>query len=104
MARTTLFGIQSFDPHCLILDLRGLTYRWGNSLLGVFQDVAQLKDAGIEPDEPPFPVMVVTSERCKHAFLSLVTPCGRPPPDWHFDDIESAIDHVVVKVDEWFAY
>lgn len=104
IATMALHGVHAFDADCLILDFRGLIYRWGNTLLKVFQDIAQFKDADAEPDEPPFPVVVVTSEKCRDAFLSLVTPMGRPTPEWHFDDMDRAVDFGLKKVEEWFAY
>lgn len=104
MAVMALYGIHAFDADCLILDLRGLTYRWGNTVLKVFQDVAQFKDSDAEPNEPPFPIVTVTSDKCREAFLSLVTPSGQPAPEWHFDDMNRAIEYGLKKVEEWFAY
>ncbi|WP_140637511.1 hypothetical protein [Methylibium rhizosphaerae] len=104
MASMALHGIHALDADGLILDLRGLAYRWGNTLLKVFQDVSQFKDAGAEPNEPRFPVAVVTSEKCRSAFLSLVTPTDQAPPEWHFDDMDQAIECSLKKVEEWFAY
>ncbi len=101
IATATLHGLHAFDADCLILDFRGLSYRWGNTLLKVLQDVSQFKDAEAGPDEPPFPIAVVTSEKCREAFLSLVTPMGRPTPGWHFDDIDAAIQYGVKKANEW---
>lgn len=104
LATMALYGIQAFDADCLIIDFRGLTYRWGNTLLKVFQDIAQFKDSGAEQNEPPFPVVIVTSDKCRDAILSLVTPTGQPTPEWHFDDMDLAIDYSLKKVEEWFAY
>lgn len=104
IATSTLLGLKAFDADCAILDFRAMTYRWGNSLLQVFLDVAQFRDAGCEPGEPPFPVLAVTSERSRAAFLSLVTPTGQPAPDWHFDDIDEAVAHGVRKAREWLDF
>lgn len=104
IASASLHGVNAFDAHCLILDLRGLAYRWGNTLLAVFQDVSQFKDGDLEPEEPPFPIVAVTSDRCREGFLSLVTPVGQAAPEWHFEDMDAAIDHALKKVEEWFAY
>lgn len=104
IASASLHGVHAYDADCLILDLRGLSYRWGNTLLKVFQDVAQFKDAEAEPNEPPFPVIVVTSDKCRDAFLSLVTPTGRASPEWHFEDMDAAIHYSLKKVEEWFAF
>jgi hypothetical protein len=94
-------GIHAFDPDCVVLDFRLLAYRWGNSLLRVFGDIAQFKDAGADPGEPAFPVAVVTSALCRPAFLSLVTPLGSDAPPWHFDDVDAAITDAVRRSKEW---
>lgn len=104
IATVALHGIHAFEADCLILDFRDLTYRWGNTLLKVFQDVAQFKDFDAEPNEPSFPVVVVTSEKSREAFLSLVTPAGKANPAWHFGDMDRAIEYSFKKVDEWLAY
>ena len=104
IATAALHGLHAFDADCLILDLRGMTYRWGNTLLQVFQDIAQYKDSGAEADEPRFPVVVVTSERCRAPFLSLVTPAGQQPPEWHFEDMDAAIEYGLQKANEWLEY
>lgn len=104
IATMSLYGIHSLDADGLVLDLRDLTYRWGNTLLKVFQDVSQFKDADAEPNEPSFPMVVVTSEKCRAAFLSLVTPTNQAAPDWHFGDIDQAVEYSIKKIEEWFAY
>jgi hypothetical protein len=104
IASCTLHGLRAFSADCVILDLRDLTYRWGDALLAVFDDIAQFKDAGGDPGCPPFPVAVVTSEKCRDAVLSLVTPRGREPPEWHFEDMDSAIEYGVRKANEWLDF
>jgi hypothetical protein len=104
ISSAALHGVHGFNADCLILDFRRLSYRWGNRLLAVFRDVARFKDAGCEPDEPPFPMVVVTSDRCKDAFLSLVTPVGQPTPEWHFEDMDAAIEYGIKKAEEWLAF
>lgn len=105
IAYETMCGIHAFDPHCVVLDFRKLAYRWGNTLLGVFQDISQFKDAGADPGEPAFPVVVVTSPLCRQAFLSLVTPSdGASPPPWHFDDMDAAITYAVRASKDWLNY
>lgn len=101
IAVQTLYGILAFDPSCVVLDFRLLTYRWGNTLLRVFEDIAQYKDAGNSPDDPRFPVVVVTSRLCRDAFLSLVAPAGAAPPSWHADDLDEAITCAVKAADAW---
>ena len=104
IATSTLTGLKAFDADCVILDFRAMTYRWGNSLLQVFHDVAQFRGEEGEPGAPPFPVLAVTSERSRAGFLSLVTPTGRPAPDWHLEDIDEAIAHGVRRAREWLDF
>lgn len=104
IASSALHGLHVFDADCVILDFRGMSYRWGNTLLKVFQDIAQFKDAENEPGEPAFPVLAVTSARSQAAFLALVTPRGRPAPDWHFDDMDAAISHGTRMASQWLDF
>jgi hypothetical protein len=104
IAVSAVHGLHAFDADCVILDLRDLSYQWGNTLLQVFQDISQFKDCGGEPREPTFPVAVVTSEKCQVAFLSLVTPTGKSAPAWHFDNFDEAIRYATAKIEEWYAF
>lgn len=90
-------GLAAFDPDGFILDFSGLDYRWGNSLLGVFQIVDELMN---EKDEPPFPLFVVTSDKCRDALLSLT---GRveDESDWHFRDLEKALQEARRAARAW---
>jgi len=77
-------------------------YYWPTSPLGqVFEDVAQFEDCGSDPGSPPFPIAVLTSEKCRDAFLSAVTPTGHEAPKWHFEDLDSAIEFCESAVQEW---
>ena len=99
IARSTLTGMAHFEPWGLILDFRELQYSWGNTLLEVFEYVARFERP--DPGEPDFPVVVVTSGKCRNAFISLITPTGQTTPDWHFDTIELAVHHVAKLASEW---
>lgn len=98
IASATLHGLAHFEPWCVILDFRELEYRWGNTLLAAFQQIEQYMPP--EPGEPPFPFVVVTSGKCRDAFLSLVTPTGSPP-DWHFDNFDHALENAVERANHW---
>lgn len=100
VATVALHGLHAFEADCLILDLRGLTYSWGDTLLQVFQEVSELKDRELEPGEPSFPLVLVSSERCRDGLLSLLTPRGGEPPPWHFEEIDAAIEYGLARVDE----
>lgn len=104
IAAQALHGLHALDADCVVLDFRGMTYRWGNTLLQVFQDISQLKDSESEPGKPPFPVLAVTSEKSRAAFLGLVTHSGKTAPPWHFDDIDAAIAYGARKAKEWLAF
>ena len=101
IATMSLQGLSAFDPWCIILDFREMTYHWGNTLLKVFQDISTFMNAENKPDEPAFPILAVTSERSRSGFLSLVTPAGSAEPDWHFNKIHEAIKAGVVAANAW---
>lgn len=104
IAHMTVHGLLAFAPDCIILDLRELEYRWGNTLLRVFQDISGFKDQDKEQDEPYFPVLVVTSQKSRGGFLSLVTPSGAKEPDWHFAKMDDAIKRGITLAQQWLNY
>jgi hypothetical protein len=63
-------ALATYAPSCLLLDFRGLVYRWGNSLLGIFQDVDEFMNDGTGL---PFPVLTVASDKCVEALHSLLS-------------------------------
>ncbi|MCP4218790.1 MAG: hypothetical protein GY765_29430 [bacterium] len=104
IACMAMHGLVAFNPDCIILDFREMEYRWGNSLLKVFQDISQYKDEGKEQDEPCFPVVAVTSDKCRASFLSLVTPMNSQEPSWHFGNMTNAIKYATKAAVEWLDY
>lgn len=100
IAYSTMHGLAAIEPWCLILDFRELDYKWGNTLLLVFDHVSRFMDDAEEPTMR-FPIAVVTSEKCRDAFLSLVTRTGDSPPEWHFNDIELAIEYAIREAIAW---
>jgi len=101
IAAMGLLGASIFDPWAIILDFRNLNYRWGNTLLKVFQDLSRFMDAENQPGEPEFPVIVVTSEKSRGGILSLLTPNGAMEPSWHFNNIEAAIKAAFEAAQQW---
>jgi hypothetical protein len=101
IASMAVLGLSSFDPWCVILDFRDLEYRWGNTLLVVFEYIRALMDSDKEPGEDSFPVIAVTSEKSREGFLSLVTPKGGHKPKWHFDDLGEAVDAAIIAANVW---
>ena len=97
MQAMTLSALAGYSCEAIVVDLQQLDYRWGDALLSVFQDIYQFKN---DPGEPSFPAVVVTSESCRLALLSL---CGVSEVDaaWHFRDREQAIAAAHQKAKEW---
>lgn len=83
-------AVQLSDARGLVLDFRELEYTMGNSMLGVFHAIAELQDRGHLMDLPRAFTMV-TSERCHHSMVSLVTPDRMPVPGWIFSDFDEAL-------------
>lgn len=96
----TLYAIHVFDPSCLIIDFRQLSYQWGNTLLGMFQDISQFKDAGNCPNDPVYPVLIMGSDLCRDGLFSL---CGVKDnqPDWYFEDLDACIETAIKKAEYW---
>ena len=101
IATSTIHGLAAFGAWCVILDFRELSYQWGNTLLSVFDEIARYMqgDPG-DPCDVPFPVVVVTSDKCRNGFLSLVSGTGTEP-DWHFSDIDAAIEFATMAACKW---
>lgn len=100
IATISMLGLQAFNPSCIILDFRELFYRWGDSILDVFGDIHQFKNDKTNPNEPSFPIIVVSSSKSS-GLLSLITEYGENRPDWHFFDMVKAIDYAIEKAEEW---
>lgn len=79
-------GLATYAPSCLLLDFRDLSYEWGNTLLGVFQDVDQFMNDG---EGVPFPVLTVASDRSAPALHSLLGISG--PTPIHQLDLDAAL-------------
>lgn len=94
-------GLIAYDPVCLILDFSQLEYTWGNSLLGVFQDVDTLMNDPEEPEAPAFPVFIVSGPDCHHALLSLTDTRSDTQPDWLFDRLDEAMASSFIKGQQW---
>ena len=100
IATISMLGLQAFNPSCIILDFRELFYHWGDSILDVFGDIHQYKNDATDPNEPPFPILVISSSKST-GLLSLLIPDENNKPDWHFFDINQAITYGIKKAEEW---
>jgi hypothetical protein len=76
------------EPFCLLLDLRPLHYSWGDSILSLFQMISRFMD---EPEAGPFPVVVVTSWRCRAALLSVCGHTEDSAREWHFRTLKEGL-------------
>ncbi|MCI2229130.1 hypothetical protein MC378_08125 [Polaribacter sp. MSW13] len=102
ISKKAICGIIDFNPDVIVLDFRGLTYRWGNSLLRVFDDISMFKDGGNDEGEANFPILVVSSSTCKDGLQSLLTPASSTSvPDYLFEDIDIAIKTAAERGKYW---
>lgn len=99
ISAVTLAGLAAFEGGCLVLDFSNMDYKWGNTLLKVFNDVSQYMN---EPDAPAFPIIVVTSDRSRDAFLSLVGSTEEGAKEWHFQNMAEAIEAAQSAAQHWY--
>lgn len=83
----TMAGLAAYEPCCLILDFQEMSYEFGNSILRVWQEVAEYRDY----DDTAFPVLVVTSDLCHAGISSLFEAFKLKKSPSLFQDIERAI-------------
>lgn len=98
IAAATLFANHYYQPDAIILDLRGLRYRWGNTLMRVFTETRWQEAGDDEEDDLRFPLHVVTSELCRDAILSLM----RSDIEFearHHADMDLAIAATIQQID-----
>lgn len=100
-AKDRLSPVASSYASCIVLDLRELSYRWGNAIARVFEDVWQFRDAGDDSGGEPFPVLVVGSSRSGPGLLPLAGASINEPPDWYFTDLDAAIHDGVRRARAW---
>jgi hypothetical protein len=93
-------GLLAFDPWAIVLDFRELEYRWGNSMLGVFQDISRYMDADREAHAPPYPVVPVVSERSS-GFESMLRPSNERADHPSARDLDAAIETAIRLANEW---
>ena len=101
ISASAVSGIYHFEADCVILDFRRLTYNWGNNMAQVFADISRIKNHGRDLGDPDFPIVVVTSEISRQGVLSLITPSGESPPDWHCESIDAAIHYGIKQYRLW---
>ncbi|MBI3929148.1 MAG: hypothetical protein HY319_26625 [Armatimonadetes bacterium] len=85
MSAVTAAALNRVPADVVVFDFTDLEYRWGNSLLSVFETVG---DADLEL---PIAVSVAAGPGCLPALSSLVTPAGEQTPEWLKDNLEDAV-------------
>lgn len=100
VATTALRGLQVFEPYCVVLDFRALSYQWGNTIYRVFSDIAQWMDSGNGPSDPPFPVLIVGSERSR-GLRSLIASADGALPPTYFEDLDEALEAAIKAAHAW---
>jgi hypothetical protein len=88
MRAIVMAATAAWDSIALVLDLRELDYSWGYALLSVIQAAEQLHHSDTDP---PFPVKIVASDRCRAALLTLLGTTEDDARTWLFDSIDEAI-------------
>lgn len=89
MAAMTQAGLTAFEPLALVLDMRGLSYEWGDMMGHV---LAAGSDQYVDA---PFPTAVVVSDRCREGLTSLVQDeMDEEPEEWLFESLELACQAV----------
>jgi hypothetical protein len=88
MRAVVMSAAAAWDCIALVLDLRELEYSWGNALLSVIQAAEEL---GHGDADPPFPVKIVASDRCRAGLLSLLGASEESSQGWLFHSIDDAI-------------
>lgn len=94
----TWAGLAAFGGGCLVLDFTEMDYRWGDTLLKVFGDVSLSID---EPSVAAYPVLIVTSDRSRDAFLGLVGKTEATATEWHFRDLAAALGAARLAAQRW---
>ena len=90
MATTVKAAMNVWYVDGVVLDFRGLTYEWGNSIGDVLL-------AGKDVLGREFPTAVAVSSSCKSALegaYPFYGPQGGDQTKWLFDDLESALSYV----------
>lgn len=98
MRGQVMAGLVMYRPMCLLLDFRKLEYEWGNSLLGIFQDVDDLLGNGTGRR---FPVLSVASPQSAAALHSLLK--VEAPSPFHLVDFDLALQEACRQAEAWSA-
>lgn len=86
IAAQTLAGAIAFSPGAILIDFSEMSYEWGNTLLLVFQEIAQHFH---EEGEVDLPVHVLAGEKSEAALRSLMS--IQDDAEWFHLDLEEAV-------------
>lgn len=90
-------GLAAFEPSGVVLDFRQMRYEWGNTLLSA---IAAIRDGELRGGTPHFPIVIVTSELCHDAIVSLVS-LGAGDVPLVCNDLEMALGEAQVAARRW---
>ena len=91
ISQKTIEAYLAFDPICVVLDFRAMTYTWGNTLLKVFEDWNEM--AGNNP-----PIRLVISDVCESAIRGLV---GDSMNELIHESLDEAFEAAQLDAQEW---
>ena len=88
-------ALAAWVPQALIIDLRQMTYEWGDL-------IARAIDAGAgQYYDAPFPTAIVISDRNREGLTSLISQeLFADPEKWLFDSLETAMQAVEEQHEE----
>ena len=104
MAIKAMEGMIAFDPDAIIFDFSDLHYRWGNSILGIFQNISIFKDSENEEFEPPFPQIIVVGPASRDGILSLLGISDEKESNTVFNNLNDAIAQAAKAGKAWLDY
>jgi hypothetical protein len=99
MRGVVLSSLAAWDVACVILDLSELSYSWGYALLGVIEAPGELRDQG--GGFLHFPVLIVTSERCRAGLETLLANSPESFGNILYPSLDDAINAAHVAVGEY---
>lgn len=86
-------GLEAWGPAALIIDLRAMSYEWGDMIGSA---IAAGADRNIDS---PFPTAIVVSDRNREGMTSFVQrEMGQEPGKWLFETLEDALRAVAEQL------
>ena len=93
MRAIVVAALDAWTPSGLVLDLRQLSYEWGDLMTGVLCGGDRCCAV------PMLPAAVLVSDLCREGLTSLVErEMGGVPAQWLFDDLEIAVREIETQM------